>query len=139
MAELRLIVLALCACRAEAAPAGIAVPAGGRLAVPPSWHELPELAKAVGGDAAWGEPAMGCYAAQIAMKGRAKPPDGFAITDVVAPDGDGVLAFAFAKDAYHGRVRAKIAGDTRAMLCFWNEREPAACEAACTQLLGGVQ
>ena len=130
-----MIVLALCACRAEAAPPGVVVPAG--------WRALPELAKAVGGDAAWGEPAMGCYAATLSMKGTATADDvakAMAITDVVTPDGDGVLAFAFGKGAYHGRVRARIAsGTTTAALCFWNEREPAACDAACTQLLGSLR
>ena len=38
---------------------------------------------------------------------------------------------------YRGRLRARDRSRaSTALACFWNEREPAACEAACTTLLG---
>jgi hypothetical protein len=60
---------------------------------------------------------------------------------VVAPTtAAGVLAFAFDKAPYQGRVRATLDGKTvSALACFWNEREPAACEAACTALIGSLK
>jgi len=57
--------------------------------------------------------------------------------EVVKPSSaTGVLAFAFARPPYHGRVRAQL-GDGRiaATACFANQREPLACDAACTRLL----
>jgi hypothetical protein len=150
MAELRLIV------------AGLAVAACGRangdasLPLPPGWRALPELAQAIGATAeldaveAWGEPAMGCFAARIAAKGGGDPSaellasldkERVATRDVVKPDGDGMLSLAFVRtsgrDAYRGRVRARVdGGGIVALACFHNEREAVACEAACTSLLG---
>ena len=52
---------------------------------------------------------------------------------------DGVLAFAFAVPPYRGRVRAHLGnGRIEAIACFGNQREPAACETACTRVLQGV-
>ena len=137
-------VAALCACHADAAPLGLVVPAG--------WKELPELADAVTkaakplASAAWGEPAMGCYAAWLKMKGSggkamlAEVEKIVTVRDVVMPEGDGVLSFGFDKQPYKGRVRAQIAGgETAALACFWNDREPLACDAACTQLVGSMR
>jgi hypothetical protein len=163
MAQLRLIVaLALvAACRqtAEAAPATT-------LAVPATWHALPRLVDAFAATSldhveAWGEPAMGCYAVSLALLGEGAAPDvvgqqaldaiaaepglaGIAVSDVVKPAAGadrGTLAFAFARGAYRGRVRAALAADGQAtaVACYWNDREPAACEAACTQLLGSAK
>jgi len=60
---------------------------------------------------------------------------------VVAPEtADGIVALSFEKGAHRGRLRARIAaGKITAVACFANEREPAACDAACTGLLGGLQ
>jgi len=60
-------------------------------------------------------------------------------SDVVKPTAaTGVLTFAFTSLPYRGRVRAQLGkGRIGAVACFANEREPLACQAICTQLLGG--
>jgi hypothetical protein len=60
------------------------------------------------------------------------------VKDVVAPTGDeGVLTLAFERGDHRGRLRARLGGGKIAALaCFANQREPLACEAACTKLLG---
>ena len=150
MARLRLIVIALAACRAEAAP-------GSGVHVPASWRALPELAAAVSSAShasaaeAWGDPAMGCYAAWLAAKGETGDADAvlaevqrdvpkIALTDIVKPQGAGKLALSFERAPYRGRVRATLAtgGSITALACFWNEREPSACALACTGVLGSV-
>ena len=140
MARLRLGVIALVACRADAAP-------GSGVHVPATWQALPELAQAVA--SAGHEPAMGCYATWLTLRGAPAAPDailaavqhdvtGLALTDVVKPEGAGKLTFAFERAPYRGRVRATVApdGGIAALACFWNDREPAACAVACTGVLG---
>ncbi len=166
MAQLRLIALvAFTACRAsEAGPtSGLTPPAG--------WSALPALATAAADAAkkanvtvddveAWGEPARGCYAAWIAIRGAGGTPSeiaepmlaslatelpGLTTSDVIKPDPKapdaGVLSLSFARPPYHGMVRAPIAksGALAVVACFWNVREPVACEAACSQLIGNVK
>lgn len=157
--------LALAACTADAAPgSGVPVPPGvtppfappvGAAVTPPAgWMPLPQLASAAkaqidGARAeAWGEPAMGCYAATLTFAQRGavaamidEAKKSVTVHDVVAPTTvAGVLAFAFDKAPYQGRVRATLDGKTvSALACFWNEREPAACEAACTALIGSLK
>ena len=153
-------VLALGACRAsEAGPSsGLSPPAG--------WKPLPELASAasdaakhagvtIDGAEAWGEPARGCYGAWLGVHGGtgspaaladamlATIPPELAVTDVTRPSasGDtGVLTLSFARAPYTGRVRAQLArsGLISIVACFWNAREPSACEAACAPLLAGA-
>jgi len=67
-------------------------------------------------------------------------PSKLSLDEVTKPSApDGVLAFAFAVPPYRGRVRAQLGnGRIAAIACFGNQREPAACEAACTRLLQGV-
>jgi hypothetical protein len=156
-----MMALALAACgRAEAVPAPPLQP-------PAAWQPLPELAAAVAdaakgdgvtvdGSAAWGERAMGCYAAWLQIRGKAAAPDTIAqqviaglpanttTRDVVQPAAGadrGVLSLAFEHGGYHGKLRAQLAkdGTTSALACFWNEREPAACDAGCTALIGSMQ
>jgi hypothetical protein len=64
-------------------------------------------------------------------------PSGWSIRDVVRPTGEsGVLALSFARAPYLGRVRAGLGEGRIAMTaCFHNEREPVACDAACTRVL----
>jgi hypothetical protein len=140
MARVRLIVLALAACaRAEAVPP----PA---LHAPPGWKELPEIAAAVAGAAkqpgaavAYGEPAMGCYAFAITVRGGKDTPETLAkelgaVHDVTA--GSDSLAAAFDKDGYHGKLRAHVLdGTIDATACYWNDREPDACAKACEVVL----
>jgi hypothetical protein len=146
--------------RAGAAPdqaSGLTPPAG--------WQPMPAIAAAargaikgaeVEGAEAWGEPAMGCYAVWLAIRatGGAKAiaeqvVSGFAaagsaapmiVKDVAAPSGDeGVLTLAFERGDHRGRLRARIGGERTATLaCFANQREPRACEAACTTFLGAL-
>lgn len=119
----------------------------------------------VDGAEAWGEPARGCYAAYLALDGARGPAGvvaqqmveslsaepalaGIVIHDVVKPgDGEasasgeaGVLELAFERAQYHGKLRAKLVGDghVHVLACFWNQREPAACERGCTSLLGSL-
>jgi hypothetical protein len=123
----------------------------------------------VDGAEAWGEPAMGCYAVWLALRadgsaeavgkqvmagftalaaggsessgsgsGAGEP---LVVRDVAAPEGDeGVLALAFERGEHRGRLRARLGGGKLAALaCFANQREPAACEPACTALLGAIR
>ena len=123
MAGVRVIALFAIACRAsDAQPAGPAIP--------PSWHALPEIAAAIGeGARAWGEPARGCYAFELAL-GDVDVDDalarvraaGFTIDD----------SGTFTRGAYHGRARIAPSG---VLACFWNEREPEACARACAEVV----
>jgi len=157
--------VALVACSAAGAEPG-APPAPPPGPLPAGWTQLPSIATAVAGAvntegvvvdsaAAFGEPARGCYAVRLALHGAAaaapaladqvlagfaaasNPRAAFTITDVVKPsEADGVLAFAFDRPPYHGRVRAQLGhGRIAAVACFANQREPLACDAACTMLL----
>ncbi|HEY5925906.1 MAG TPA: hypothetical protein VIV11_29665 [Kofleriaceae bacterium] len=160
------LVLSLGACRSsEAGPtSGLTPPAG--------WQALPSLATAaseaaksggitVDGVEAWGEPARGCYAAWIALRGAGGAPDamadqlvrslsvepallGILIRDVVKPAAgaaSGVLSLAFERGVYRGKLRATLAKDGKvaALACFWNWREPIACEQACNGLIGSMR
>jgi hypothetical protein len=152
---LRLTVVAIVACSpASAEPAD--------RAHPPGWQQLPAITGAIttaaraGGATveavdAWGEPAAGCYAVWLGLRGRAADAAaladqvltgaaGLAPSEVARPTGaDGVLAFGFARPPYRGRVRARL-GDGRisAVACFGNQREPVACDAACAGVVQGV-
>jgi hypothetical protein len=165
MAQLRLMLLALAACSASdaapgsgAPPPGVnppfAPPVGPIATVPAGWVSLPALAIAartqIAGSTAdaWGEPAMGCYAATLSFPERgavgallADVKQAVSVRDVVEPSAaGGVLSFAFDKAPYSGRVRAMLDGKTiSALACFWNDREPATCEAACTSMIGSMK
>ncbi|HSN25545.1 MAG TPA: hypothetical protein VLT45_04645, partial [Kofleriaceae bacterium] len=101
---------------------------------------------AVTGDA-WGEPAMGCYAVAVGFAAHdvkallADVKAQMSVRDVVEPPAQGgVLAFTFEKAPWQGRVRAILAtGEVTALACFWNDREPVACEAACVGVLGSLK
>ncbi len=135
-------------CRAEAGP-------GGAITPPAGWKPLLDLATAartaiatdgvtVDTSEAWGEPAIGCYALHLVVHGGPSNADHIAdglkranvtVTELAKPEG--ALSFAFSRAPYHGRLRATSgSGSTAALACFWNQREPVVCEAACTTLLG---
>lgn len=146
---------------AGVASSGITPPAG--------WQPLPALAAAarqaagvsVAGSEAWADTTRGCYAEWLAMRGpgasAAKLADqllksvtaepalaGITIRDLVKPAAgadNGLLAFAFERGAYRGRLRAQLGSDGKivAFACFWNQREPATCEQACTHLIGSMR
>jgi hypothetical protein len=71
-------------------------------------------------------------------KGPVLWPEALTISEVVKPTAaTGGLTFAFTSLPYRGRVRAELGnGRIGAVACFANEREPLACQAICTQLLG---
>ena len=165
MAELRLIaVLALAACsRGEAAPAS----SSSGLVAPKGWRAAPAIAKAaadaahsdavtVAGSEAWAQPAMGCYAVWLSLAGAASSIDaqagelvtaidkaGVTSRDVVKPPAGerGALSLGFDKPPYRGKLVAMLTstGAITALACAWNQREPAACEAACAPLLGSLK
>jgi len=150
--------VALVACR----PAGAEPASRGADDRPAGWIQLAPIAAATAAAAkadgvaidavdAWGEPALGCYAVWLALHGgTAGAPaladqvlagfPGSSISELTKPSGsDGVLAFAFARPPYRGRVRAHLGGGrVAAIACFGNQREPATCEAACRRVLQGA-
>ncbi|HEU0036597.1 MAG TPA: hypothetical protein VFQ53_38555 [Kofleriaceae bacterium] len=168
MADLRLIaVVAIAACStADAqAPEPAAKPSG--VHVPATWKPAPAIVEAtrmaaggtgitVDGIEAWGEPAMGCYALWLSLRGaggggdvladqivKSLEAEQLALRDVVKPTAaEGVLALRFERKGtspYTGRLRARLAeGSITALACFANPREPAACETACTAVLGAI-
>ena len=73
--------------------------------------------------------------------GVAATPSRIDVRDAVKPSVDpGVLTLAFERAPYRGRLVARLGGGKIvALACFANEREPVACEAACTPMLGVVQ
>jgi len=132
------------------------------IAPPVGWTSLPEIATAVGaaaraegvtvdGAEAWGEPAMGCYAAWVGLHGEGATSQQvmqgleaakLTLTDVVKPElgDDGLITLAFERAPYRGHLRVRVAAPALTMLaCFANDREPAACELACTPLLGALK
>ncbi|MDX2090473.1 MAG: hypothetical protein SFX73_21625 [Kofleriaceae bacterium] len=161
MALLRVMVLSLAACGHAGAEPPVEQPVASGIAAPTGWEALPDVAKAVAaaargpgvavdGSEAWGERARGCYAMWLAMHGEGA--SATAILDGIAAEGittrelvtpqnstEGVVSFAFDKGVYKGHLRARIAaGKITALACFANDREPKACEAPCTALLGGL-
>lgn len=144
---------------------GLTVPAGWR-ALPELVTAATDVAKQsklrLDAVEAWGEPSRGCYSTWLAVTGDPGAPDalaelviadlsatpaltGIAISDVVKPTvktaESGVMSLAFSRAPYRGRLRAQIGktGAYAVLACFWNEREPIACEAACTQLVGSMK
>jgi hypothetical protein len=119
----------------------------------------------VDGIEAWGEPSRGCYATWLSITGEPGAPSaladlmvaslsatpalaGITVSEIVKPavktgprDESGVLSLAFARAPYRGHLRAQIGktGAYAVLACFWNEREPLACEAACSQLIGSMK
>ena len=161
-----MMMIALASCAAsEAAPS----PAASNITAPKGWVGDAALAKtaasAAAGDKitvlgsdAWSESSRGCYAIWVDLSGSAGPVDvaadalieamtreltGVTIRDrqMPVPGETGTLAFAFDKLPYHGKLRAELTktGEIRALACMWNQREPKACEAGCTGMLGAVR
>jgi hypothetical protein len=113
------------------------------------------------GTEAWGEPARGCYAVWLSLRGGGGSPGvladlvvrsltstpslvGLTVANVVKPATDaasGVLSLSFTRPPYQGVLRAQIGrtGTYAVLACFWNQREPVACQAACTAFVGGMR
>ncbi len=153
-------------CRAsEANPGSGLTPPAGWQAQPALAAAATEAAKSDGvtveASEAWADPARGCYAAWIAWTGAAGAPEkladalvlavsseksleGIAVRDVAKPTpgaNAGVVSLAFERAPYRGTVRAQLTrdGHVAALACYWNQREPAACEAACSKLVGSMR
>lgn len=165
MALLRLMLLSLAACgQAGAQPSATSglTPPAGWVAIPEVATAAVTAAKGGGvtvdGAEAWGDPARGCYGVWLALRGEGASAEQvlaglgtqpMTIRDVVKPEtGDGIVSLGFetakspdpkVRGMYRGRLRARIAAGTiTALACFANEREPSACDGACTALLGGL-
>ncbi|MEP7128747.1 MAG: hypothetical protein ABI729_07760 [Chitinophagales bacterium] len=160
MALLRLALIGLCACGQAGAQPTAPSPAPSGITAPAGWAAQPEIAQAVrdatkaegvtvDGVEAWGETARGCYAVWFALAGSGATADAviaglaaekLATSNVVKPEsGDGITAVTFAKPPYTGRLRVRtIDGKLTGIACFANEREPMACDAPCTSLLGAI-
>ena len=159
MADLRLIAVLLVGC----ADAGAQPPAPSPKP-PAGWTAQPAIVTAakdalgkteIDGIEAFGDPAMGCYSVWMAVRGSGKATEladqvvkGLTekqkrkvdIKDVVKPAADeGVLALTFESAPYKGRLRARFGkGRITALACWSSQREPAACEQACTTMLGAL-
>jgi len=147
-----LAIVALAAC----AIAGGDARADGPPAPPASWRALPKVAAAIADGAkadgvaieaslAWGDPARGCFATWLALRGSGPATAdqvvsslaGMQLHDVVASAG--AVALAFQRAPFRGVLRATLDGDAvRALACFGDGREPVACEAACATMIGGA-
>ncbi len=164
MPDVRLIAILLVAC----ADAGAQPPVASNLKPPAGWTAQPAIVTAakaalgkaqVDGIEAFGEPAMGCYSVWMAVRGSGRAtdlaeqlvrgltePDNKApkrkidIKDVVKPIAEaGVFALTFESAPYKGRLRARLGkGRIIALACWSLQREPAACEQACTGILGAL-
>lgn len=160
------VAVAASACRAsEAGPGSGLVPPSGWQPLPALATAAMDAAKGAGlqldGVEAWGETARGCYAAWLALRGASGAPDvmadqvvtslsaepalaGIVVRDVIEPAAGaktGVLSLTFQRALYHGKLRATLASDGRveALACFWNQREPVACEQGCATLFGSTR
>lgn len=105
------------------------------------WLALPAAgtAEAVGAQvaagftAAAGSGAGSSASAPLIVKDISAPPVP-AQGSAAAP---GAVTLSFERGEHRGRLRARVSGGRIAALaCFANQREPLACEAACTALLG---
>ena len=161
-----LVGLGALACRpSEAGPGSGLTPPPGWQALPSLASAATDAAKhsgiTVDAAEAWGDTARGCYAGWIAFRGSGGAIDvmadqlvrslsaepalgGIAIRDVQKPQAGaktGALVLAFDVARYRGRLRANLASDGKiaALACFWNQREPAACEQACSALVGSMR
>jgi hypothetical protein len=161
MADARLILLVATACRAADADEGAAAKTASGLTAPAGWRELPALASSaraaatapgtsVDGVEAWGEPAMGCYAVWLALRGATGGGD-----DAARQVVDGLTTARFTlsesrtngrevsveleRAPYRGALQVRVGdGALTALACVANERERPACAAACATLLGAA-
>jgi len=103
---------------------------------------------------------MGCYGVWMTMRASGEATDvaeqllrglvvdakakrSLAIKDVVKPTAaegpQGIVSLRFESSPYRGRLRARVGkGRIVALACFASQREPAACETACTVVLGAM-
>ena len=132
------------------APATTTTTSTSGVKVPAGWTELPALAAQTGVPLAeaWGDTTRGCYAVWFRLQGSGATADAvlaglaaeqITTSDLVKPEGDGIVAAVFTKGAYTGRLRARIAdGAITTLACFANQREPKSCDWPCTAVLGAL-
>jgi hypothetical protein len=106
---------------------------------------------------AWGEPSRGCYLAVVELHGKrrdsiatlkkelqASVGEGVELTDwTTSPDAEdsSQVEARFTGKGLTGQLRVQLILDRQriphalAAACFYNDREPATCENACTPLL----
>ena len=167
MAYVRLMLVALVACSDAGAqtPSGIKAPDGwqSQPKIAKAASEAfagPKGKPKLEAVEAFGEPAMGCYALWMTMSGsgdakdlaeqllrglvddkaKDQPKRKLEIKDVVKPTAaEGVLSLGFESAPYKGRLRARMGkGKITALACFGSQREPIACDTACTTILGAL-
>jgi hypothetical protein len=108
---------------------------------------------------AWGEPSLGCFAtivrvtgtraehvARVAEQFRATLAldtqiEGWTFTDGPAAEASATIARGVLRGALRGRFATDAAGLPHGAFaaCFYNERDPARCQAACTGLLASLE
>ncbi len=102
--------------------------------------------RATGGAEALGQQVVAGFTAaaepraQPAGSAAPEPAEKMIVQDIAAPTGEaGVLTLAFERGDHRGRLHARLGGGRiTALACFANQREPLACEAACTAFLGAL-
>ncbi|HUQ05048.1 MAG TPA: hypothetical protein VM261_21245 [Kofleriaceae bacterium] len=107
----------------------------------------------------WGEPSLGCFATVVEIAGtRAEHAariaesfratlatdaqiEGWTFTDGPAAETTATLTRGAMKGSVRGRFAIDAAGVPSAAFaaCFYNERDPARCQAACTGLLASLE
>ena len=150
---------------ADQPAAPVAAPAAGpslpALTLPAGWTPLSALADAARAATideagarpitveAWGDTVRGCFATAIAIGLRSADAPALATelrtalaTSIAIDDwreGNGVVSARLAKPGWHGTLRGLVSARTElratVFACFYNDRAPARCEAACTSLL----
>jgi hypothetical protein len=134
------MLLALVGCRGAAAATDLRSEIG----VPAGWIEMPAVEKAMAKTGAhgvaWGDPSMGCYLVIAQAKGAkedaAEAADAMGKALGLSGMGTGTGTGTVKRDGVEGKTRiwAVAQGDdvvSTAAACVYNDREPAACGAAC--------
>ncbi|HTJ41331.1 MAG TPA: hypothetical protein VL463_04520 [Kofleriaceae bacterium] len=128
----------LAACRGAAA-----APAAAELGVPASWIELPKVAETMRGAhvtaAAWGDPSAGCYLVAASARGAKEDAEDarHALASGLGLPVGSPIDGEIKEAGLRGKVRgwSEPAGEddvvSTAVACVYNDREPAACAAAC--------
>jgi hypothetical protein len=143
--------------------APFALPPGWRPQPPLAEAGMTAASRGAGGRAiaveAWGDPGLGCFVTLVAVTGtrgekvatiaaelETTLAAGFQVADWSVIDGQvaelsGRIVGTDRRGAVRGHVVVSPAGVPRAVVaaCFYNEREPVRCDAACTALLTSLE
>jgi hypothetical protein len=139
-------------------------PALPNLAVPASWRPQPTLVAAARAAAAtdagprpmsfaaWGDPVVGCFATAVTIglrsadvatvAGQLRAALATAVNVEGWTDDAGVLAARLNRAGWQGALRglisARSAPHATVVACFYNDRAPTRCQAACDALLASL-